>query len=199
MVTLFFGVGVFEATSSDIEKLDCESMNYEQSNCGKDDYTHTVFIEVATAQFCGPCHYWNQNVHNYYKSGNYNFEYVDMIVCGSDGFDDVLNLDALAWYNLYGLDGFPTSIFDGDYQRVFGNQPSQLIGVLDTCGYRQVADITASMTVTWLGDATIEVEIVIQNNEATQYNGYIRACVTEIISRYYTANDEPYQVIRMAR
>jgi hypothetical protein len=46
--------------------------------------------------------------------------------------------------------------------------------------------------VSWLGDATIQVDITIENNENTQYNGHIRACITEIISRYDTYYGNPY-------
>jgi hypothetical protein len=48
------------------------------------------------------------------------------------------------------------------------------------------------MTVLWLGDATIQIDIIIENNEASDYNGHIRAAITEIVSRYNTYYGEPY-------
>ena len=34
-------------------------LKINDNNEEKRDYTHTVFIEVGTGQFCGPCHSWN--------------------------------------------------------------------------------------------------------------------------------------------
>jgi len=154
------------------------------------DYTHTVFVEVGTAQNCEPCHFWNQNMYNTYNSGVYDFGYVEMIVFDHNG--QKLNQDAFNWLQNYSISSFPTSIFDGDYQRIVGNNSQLLPDTLNNCGNRAVADITAVMTVAWLGAATIQVDITIENNGGTQYNGHIRACITEIISRYDTYYGAPY-------
>ena len=156
------------------------------------DYTHTVFVEIGTGQFCGPCHGWNANIYNTYNSGQYDFEYVEMIIWGHGGWNDILNTKANSWRNIYGINSIPTSIFDGDYRKIVGNYPNQLPGALDACGARSVKDLEASMTVTWLGDAEIQVYIEIENNEATTYNGYIRVPITEITSRYTTAGGSRY-------
>ena len=156
-----------------------------------DDYTHTVFIEVATAQFCGPCHYWNQNLYSAYSSGDYDFQYVEMVVYAWS-WTDILNQDAYNWNNLYGISAYPTSIMDGDYKNIVGGNVNQLPNFLNSCGTRTVADIDATMTITWLGDATMQIDIAITNNEATTYNGYIRAPITEITSRYETAYGDHY-------
>jgi hypothetical protein len=156
------------------------------------DYTHTVFVEVGTGQFCGPCHGWNANIYNTYNSGQYDFEYVEMIIWGHGGWNDFLNTKANSWRNSYGINSIPTSIFDGDFRRIVGNYPTQLPGALDACGARSVKDLEASMTVTWLGDAEIQVDIEIENNDATWYNGYIRVPITEITSRYTTAGGSRY-------
>jgi hypothetical protein len=156
------------------------------------DYTHTVFVEVGTGQFCGPCHGWNANIYNTYNSGQYDFEYVEMIIWGHGGWNDILNTKANSWRNICGINSIPTSIFDGDYRRIVGNYPTQLPGALDACGARSAKDLEASMTVTWLGDAEIRVDIEIENNDATWYNGYIRVPITEITSRYTTAGGSRY-------
>jgi hypothetical protein len=156
------------------------------------DYTHTVFVEVGTGQFCGPCHGWNANIYNTYNSGQYDFEYVEMVIWGHGGWNDILNSKANSWRNSYGINSIPTSIFDGDYRRIVGNYPTQLPGALDACGARSVKELEASMTVTWLGDAEIQVDIEIENNDATWYNGYIRVPITEITSRYTTAGGSRY-------
>ncbi len=181
---LFFSTSVWSmSTTKESTKI--------SSEMGPDrDYTHTVFVEVATSQSCQPCDPWSQNMHDAYISGDYDFEYVEMIIFDHAGA--VLFEKAKVWKNNYSISVYPTSIIDGDYQRITGNRPEELQGKLDASGERAVADIEAIMTVSWLGDATITVNISIQNNEGTEYNGYIRACITEIVSRYDTDEGNPY-------
>ncbi|UCD12868.1 MAG: PKD domain-containing protein [Thermoplasmatales archaeon] len=154
------------------------------------EYTHTVFAGVAFAQGSGPCHKWNQNISNAYVSGDYDFEYASMIVY--DKYGDVLNREAYDWDSNYSITSYPTSIFDGDYKRIVGNHPEDLPDALNASGNRTVSNITVNITLSWLGNATINVTITVQNNEATQYNGHIRAFITEIISRYKTSEGDPF-------
>ena len=181
---LFFSsvAGVVSSTKQSTEILN--EMNPRM------DYLHTVFVEIGTSQNCKPCHSWNLNIHDAYILGEYDFEYVEMIAYDHDG--QVLNDKAYNWAQNYGITAYPTSIFDGDYQRIVGDFPELLIDTLNACGDREVADVTASMTLSWLGNANIQVDIAIENNEITQYNGHIRACITEIVSRYDTYYGEPY-------
>ncbi len=154
------------------------------------DYSHTVFAGIALTQGCVPCHNWNQEIYNAYISGGYDFHYSSMIVWDKNG--DVLNRKAYDWDSKYGVTTYPTSIFDGDYLRILGNSPEEIPDVLNTCGNRTVANITANLTLSWVGNATINVTAAIQNNEATQYNGSIRAFITEIVSRYETAQGDNF-------
>ena len=155
------------------------------------EYTHTVFAEVATSQACGYCHFWNEHMHDAYESGNYDFEYVEMIVY--DHYWGVLNWDAYdTMVNYYGVTAYPTTEFDGGYQEIVGNYPELLPDALNASGTREVADIEANITVYWLGNATLAINITIKNNEETDYSGFIRTCITEIISRYDTAYGAPY-------
>ncbi len=153
-------------------------------------YTHTIFTEICTAQNCKNCDEWSENIYDAYISGDYDFYYVEMIRFDHDG--EVLNEEVNDWAQNYSILAIPNSIFDGDYKRIVGNYPVLLPNALNTCGNREVADINADMMVSWLGDGTIQVDITIQNNEDTQYNGHIRACITEIISRYDTYYGNPY-------
>ena len=63
------------------------------------DYSHTVFVEVASSQTCKPCNNWSQEIYNTYTSGNYGFEYVEMIIFDHDGY--ILNEDANNWKQNY--------------------------------------------------------------------------------------------------
>ncbi len=154
------------------------------------NYSHTVFVGIATSQICPPCHIWNQHIHEVYVSGDYDFEYVEMIEYDHEG--NVLNQKAREWAVNYNIVALPTSIFDGDYQRIVGDKPENLPDTLNESGSRDVADITANITLSWLGNATTRVNITIKNNETIQYIGHIRAFITEIVSRYDTKEGDPY-------
>ncbi len=157
--------------------------------------THTVFVEVATAEFCSFCAGWSDNLYAAYESGLYDFEYVEMIIWGA-GWNDILNMDAFNWKDIYGISpyttGIPVSIMDGDYRRITGNVPSLIESRLTACGERTVADISAEVMLDWMGDAQVWVNISIENNEPTQYEGHIRACLMEINSRYAHPGDDPF-------
>jgi hypothetical protein len=179
---------VFLLFISALQGFNTSAKNVKESVSSR-DFTHTVLVEVATAQSCKPCHYWSETIQDIYETGDYDFQYVEMIVF--DHNDDILNDDAADWFSYYGAGSVPKNIMDGDYRQI-GNKSETFIEYLNECGNRAVADISASMTVLWLGNATIQVDIFIKNNEASDYNGHIRASITENISRYNTNNGEPY-------
>jgi len=185
-ILILVGTGAV-ALHSGIEKSINDTL--EKNNSGR-DYTHTVLIEVATYQDCYNCDDWSAIIYDTYNSEDYDFEYVEMIVIDHD--EEILNDKAYEWKESYNIPGFPTSIFDGDYDRIVGNLPDQLQDALNACGARTVKDIDGNISLSWLGDARIQVDIEIINNEITDYNGYIRVPISEITSRYTTANGLRY-------
>jgi len=189
-IVLVAVVGILLLSGIEAVALNTSIKNHSETPGEKEVYTHTVLVEVGTAQWCGPCASWNTNIYNTYTSGSYDFEYVEMIYSDHNG--NVLNTLANSWMNIYNPQYIPASIFDGDYQRLEGNYPAQLPTVLNTCGQRTVKDIDASLSLNWLGNATIAIEIQITNHETTQYNGHIRVPISEIISRYDTATGTKY-------
>ena len=70
--------------------------------------THKVFVEIGTAQLCEPCDGWSQSVYDAYTSGDYNFDYVEMIIYDHAG--QKLNNEAYAWSQSYNILGFPTLV-----------------------------------------------------------------------------------------
>ena len=189
-ILILGGIG---AVALNVEKENNSlTINSEKQNGGSRDYTHTVFVEVATGQFCGPCSSWNTNIYNTYSSGQYDFEYVMMIAFGFGGWSDILFTQANIWRNLYGINAVPWSIMDGNYQSIVGNAPSQLPTKLNTCGNRAVPNINADIALTWLGNATIQIALQIINYETTTYNGYLRVPIAEVLSRYLTSGGDHY-------
>jgi len=193
IIILFLTIGllIISGFGAAAITINVDSSSIPQIN-SMDDYTHTVFVEIASGQFCSPCDNWNTNISDVYNSGDFNFEYVHMVIWGFGGFSDILNTEADQWKDPYGITSAPDSIFDGDFERLTGNFPNNLPTKLDASGARVVKDIEANISLGWLGEGKIKVNIEITNNEADTYNGFIRVPITEINSRYKTLNGGIY-------
>jgi hypothetical protein len=158
---------------------------YETSKTKENGYTHTVLVGVATSQNCYPCDYMNTFMYSLYNNATHDFHYVDMIVYDEDG--NVLNSWADYWAKRYNILKQPTLVFDGGYKIHIGYQSlNNIPAYIDECGNRDIWDITADMTVLWLGEATIQIDINIQNDENEDYSFYLRTFVLEKNSRYKT-------------
>lgn len=185
--TFFENINISQVSSIESLKisnrLPCDTSYFNQ-------YTHTVFLGVGTSQICKPCHEWNEIIQEAYLSGLYDFEYVEMIEFDHNG--EILNKKANKWSDLYAIGSYPTSIFDGDFTRIVGNYSDELPNAFNSSGNREVKDIESNITLSWLGNARILVNITVKNNEDTQYNSYIRAFISEIESRYDTYYGDPY-------
>jgi hypothetical protein len=171
-------------TIGKIYSYQLNTMNFNQN------YTHTVFAGAAFTQQCGDCHPWSEYIYSVHQSGNYDFDYVSMVIFDENG--QLLNREARNWSRRYSIYAFPMSIFDGDYQRIHGNEQTLLVPALDACGNRTVENITADLTLIWLENATFNASLTIQNHENTQYNGLIDIFITEIVSRYNTSLGVPF-------
>jgi len=87
-------------------------------------------------------------------------------------------------YNVYGV---PTVFWDGGYDvdvgagSVSGAELAYTASI-NSCGSRSVPDLDMDLSVEWLGNATMDIEVSVQNNETGVYKGYVRVYVTEIAS-----------------
>jgi hypothetical protein len=111
--------------------------------------------------------------------GIYEFNYVNLVddkcLWASQRVDD------------YGIYGFPTTYWDGGFRVDLGagsipTAKAAYENSIIVCGGQAVADIDIDLSVLWLGGNTMEISVSVVNNEATQYDGYIRVFVTEISS-----------------
>jgi len=116
-------------------------------NTVNEDFTHTVFVEEATATWCPHCPEMAEALNSIYDSGDYPFYFVAMI---SDENDDVYDR-LINDYNLY---GYPSSFFDGGYKVLVGgyDQESPYRSRIESCGIRDVHEMDLSLSVEWLGD-----------------------------------------------
>jgi len=146
-----------------------------ENNAGKSDYTHTVFVEVGTATWCPSCPASNTAWHSIYGTGNYDFEYTEMVI----DMNTVANTRMQNDYNLYWV---PTSYFDGGQFVYPGTSTATFQSDLNSCGSRTVPDLEAQMDVLWLGSAQIQVDLSIINNDASAYGGILRVYIIELQS-----------------
>ena len=156
------------------------------------DFTHTVLGEFGTATWCGYCKYAHAALKNIYNGGWFPFYYVSL-VCDKNTHAYQRAIGEL------GLTGYPTVFFDGGYQKVVGAGSVQSAQAaynasIIVCGNRAVKDIYATINVIWLGNATMNISVTIQNNETSTYNGHVHAYVTEIVSTmgWYDTWGYPY-------
>jgi hypothetical protein len=175
-VLILSGFGVV-ALNNDIAVQYLKTLDYNKTSDSGRDYTHTVLVEVGTGSWCYWCQFTNAVMYDIYTNGYYDFEYVELVDS---------NPKAVKRINDYNIVGYPTSWFDGGYEVVVGGYDtwSQYTSKMDSCGARAVPDLSSDMRVFWLEDEKIDVDISLQNNEASEYNGHIRAYVVEIVSRW---------------
>jgi hypothetical protein len=167
------------ALDKDIEKLDSDAINYKKTNDEKRDFTHTVLGEYGTATWCGFCHYAHTALKNIYASGDFPFYYVSLV---SDKTPGVCNPRLSGDLNLY---GYPTVYFDGGDEVVVGGYTgveNDYEAAITSCGNRAVYDVDIDLTVIWLGDTEMEIDVSVDNNEGSTYDGTIRVYITEIVS-----------------
>jgi hypothetical protein len=148
-----------------------DSITMSENDKGKNDYTHTVFVEVGTATWCPSCPGSNTAWHSIYESGSYDFEYTEMVVDKNSVANTRMND-----YNLYWL---PTSFFDGGQFVYPGTNQNTFKTNLNSCGSRVVPDLVADLNATWLGSAKIQVDLNVTNNDAAAYGGHLRVYIIE--------------------
>jgi hypothetical protein len=97
-------------------------------------------------------------LHTVYATGQYNFLYA-ALVYNVNTYAEARMLD----YNLYWL---PSCYFDGGYLYDHGLTTSAIATALDQSAARDVPALDLSVTLTWLGSASLQVDVSIVNNES---------------------------------
>ena len=157
------------------------------------DYTHTVLVEVGTATWCPSCPASNAAWHSIYGEGTYDFEYTELV--------DDMNSDAHARFYEFNPAWVPTSYWDGGMFVYPGTSQATFYANLNSAGAREVPDIVATLSASWLGNAEMQITYTVQNNEGTNYPGKLRIYVQELESRWndYSGNPYHHALIDMAK
>ena len=186
-------VGILICTAFGASALHTDMKTLSSNNQGNRDFTHTVFTEWASTSSCPHCPYVHTALKNIYYAGWYPFFYVSLAY-GHDKHAEARAGELGVYY-------VPDTFFDGGYQVYCGSvndnvqqTMSQFNTSITQCGNRAVPDIYTTVNVNWLGDATMSIQVSVQNNDTTQYSGHIRVFVTEINSTmgWYDAQHHPY-------
>lgn len=180
------GIGAV-AIESTSEKNDFKTSENENLICNNSprDYTHTVMVEVGTATWCPSCPQSNTAWHTIYESGDYDFEYTELV------YD--LNSKASSRFNSFNPRYVPTSYWDGGQFVYPGTNIGTFQNYLNSAGSRNVPDLVASLGVTWKAGAKLEIDYSVDNNEGASYPGRLRIYVQELESTYYNDNSgHPY-------
>jgi hypothetical protein len=158
------------------------------------DFTHTVFAEDITAEWCVYCPSASETLKSIYESGDLDFYFVCMIT--QNKTRATINEDAQQRANDYNVAGYPTVEFDGGYEEVIGGQSDETNyrAAIESCGARDVPPLEIELTSNYNGPEDIQIDAKVSNLGADTYTGNLRVYIVEIVSRYddYDGNKYPY-------
>ena len=164
--------------------------NTKELNTNIQEFTHTIFCEQGSATWCPYCPMASDALYKIYSSSQYPFYYVSLVYDKNEKARDRL-------LNDYNLKGFPTCFFDGGYKVIYGGyhgtEPYENKILL--AGDREVANVEVSIEADWISSCcnnVVSCEVTILNNEENAYNGFLKIYLTEINSRWYDYDGNPY-------
>ena len=135
-------------------------------NIVNENFTHTVFIEEATAQFCPYCPAMAEAMNNISESGDYPFYFLALIT--KDYQRNTINQVAFDYlvdsYNLY---AYPSAFFDGGKKVLVGgyDEESMYRTRIEQCGKADVHEMNLNLSVVWEGNGVLDITVTIINNE----------------------------------
>jgi hypothetical protein len=185
-------VGILMCTAFGAAALTNDEQIKDNEDQGNRSFTHSVFAEFGTTSTCGYCPYAHMALKNIYYGQWYPFYFIS--------FPTNKNTHAATRMSEYNLYGVPDTFFDGGYRINYGayTNVQQMMSWYNTsinqCGARAVPNIDTTLNVNWLGDATMDIQVSVQNMDNALYNGRLRVYVTEVESTmgWKDAQNHPY-------
>ena len=132
------------------------------SNVVNENFTHSVFVEEGTDTWCPYCPAMANALNNVYLSGDYPFYYVALIGLSGEHEEAYHRL-----VNELNLQGYPSAWFDGGKKVILGgvsNENSYRSGIT-LCGKIDVHELDFSVSLEWIGNGELSIDISITNNE----------------------------------
>ncbi len=124
-------------------------------------YTHTVFVEEATATWCGYCPDVRDWLGALHRNAGYNFEFVALVDDSCDFAAYRLSSNTINGLN---VGAFPTCYVDGGTELVVGAAgQSAIASALNAAGSRAVPDLDMLIKTEYIATNTIQVTVAIGN------------------------------------
>jgi len=158
-------------------------------NGGEENFTHTVFVEEATATWCNNCPNVANILHAIYETHNYRFYYVSLVDDKSTKAHERLSND-------YNVLGFPTAFIDGGYSVIVGGAKpeSDYSAAIAAAQVRTVPNIQIKVAAEYKNTTgELTVTAVVENKENQLYSGRLKIYLTEIVSGWTGYDSKPYQ------
>ena len=129
------------------------------TNVQNEEFTHTIFCEIATATSCQYCPTMADEVMNVFKSGEYPFFFIEMVMDMSS--------QANARMNDYNVLGIPAAFYDGGIKNIIGAGAGSSYHkeIIEECGKRDVHELNLTLSSEATGDNSVSITISITNNE----------------------------------
>ncbi len=174
-----------------IDEDENESDNENGDGNGEEfpwDSTHFVFIEEATGADCVPCVKIGKLLHELYESGKYPFYYISLIG-DQKNTKEYLNKK----YNNF---AYPTVYIDGGYKVLLGGatEKTTLVDNIKSALSRDFSSVYINVNAEWdENKSEISIEGTIKNDGDSNYKGYLRIYLAEIITtEWLDASKKPY-------
>jgi len=127
-------------------------------NVVNEDFTHSVFVEEATATWCPYCPAMANTLNAIYESGDYPWYFVALVAD--------MNSQAAGRLNEYNTYGYPTAFFDGGYKVYVGGSSVESVyrTRIVASGERVVPALNLSVSVSYIGSGDLQIDVAITNN-----------------------------------
>lgn len=154
--------------------------------------SHTVFAEYATTTWCPNCPVASSALYELSQTTTQPFTYVTLV---TDVNKNARERSRNGYYNV----AIPSVYFDGGYKHLIGSGGttsatmeiySDLID--DSLLRKNIKDVLLQTQATWQGNAELNIQVTITNNELLPYIGFVKTYVTEIESRWEDYAGDPY-------
>jgi hypothetical protein len=132
------------------------------SNIVNENFTHTVFVEEGTDTWCPYCPAMANALNNVYLSGDYPFYFVALVALSGEHQESYHRL-----INELNLQGYPSAFFDGGKKILLGGVSNENTyrSRIALCGLQDVHELDFTVSLEWMGNGELEIDISITNNE----------------------------------
>jgi hypothetical protein len=129
------------------------------TNVKNEDFSHTIFCEIATATWCQYCPTMANEVIKVFESGDYPFFFIEMVTDMSSKANA-----RMSDYNVYGI---PAAFYDGGIENIIGAGAGSSYheDIIEALGQRDVHDLDLTLSSEATGENSVSVTISITNNE----------------------------------